>query len=82
MQELKSIARLMRSRGVQRTSITLLFERLRWINVVETSGDIYRLNNNHRPWYAREIMQDPEFAGLFVTRESATDPDFYTRTVR
>lgn len=81
--KLHDIARDLKRRGVQHSGIQLLFERLRWINVVETAGDKYRLSNSFAAWYARRLMaDDPDLAGFFVTRESAHDPDFHQRPVR
>lgn len=82
MSKLVEIARDLRGRGVRRIGIKLLFERLRWINIVDTQGDKYKINNNHAPWYARRIMERAEFAGLFETRDSPHDPDFHTREIR
>jgi hypothetical protein len=79
---LREIARDLRRRQVQRASIALLFERLRWISIVETTGDLYRLNNSHRAFYARLLMAEPDLAGLFETRSSATDPAFHERSPR
>lgn len=69
-----ALALYARSKGAARLSINLLFERLRWELVVETVGDEFRLNNNHRPYYARELMRrEPELAGLFETRALAEE---------
>lgn len=81
--KLLEIARDLRQRGVAKAGVKLLFERLRWISQVETSGDAYRLNNSFTAWYARRLMaHDPSLAGLFDTRASAHDPEFHERVVR
>jgi hypothetical protein len=49
-------------------------ERIRWSTMVETKGDIFKINNNYTSWYARMFMNDhPEHYGLFQTREAAAD---------
>jgi hypothetical protein len=83
MQKLVEIARDLRARGVRQVGIALLFERLRWLSTVRTEGDPYRLNNSFRAFYARQLMADhPELAGMFTTRESTTDPDYFERQAR
>lgn len=62
-----------RATGRRRISIELLFNRLRWYTDIEAQGDPFKVNNNHRPHYARLLMRDPEIAGLFETRRSAAD---------
>ena len=49
----------------------LIGERIRWENIVHTRRtDIYKLNNNHLPYYARLFMEDfPGHAGFFETRK-------------
>ena len=68
-----NLARLsldLRARGASRIGIGMLFEVLRWQYALRTSGDDYRLNNNHRAFYARKLMADvPDLAGLFEVRE-------------
>jgi hypothetical protein len=62
-------ARQAKSAGVKKLGIALLFERLRWYSMVETTGDEYKLNNNHRAYYARLIMKNnPDLAGMFEIR--------------
>lgn len=81
-EELRKIARDLRRRGIRRVGIALLFERLRWISKIETDGDPFRLDNSHRAYYARLLMAEPDLAGLFETRSSATDPAFHERQPR
>jgi hypothetical protein len=56
-------------------SIALIFERIRWHLYVDTkSDDEFKLNNNHRAFYARLFMQDhPQHRGFFELRRSAAD---------
>lgn len=81
--KLREIAIEAQRRGLSRFGIAALFERLRWVSQVETVGDPYRLNNNHRAFYARLLMQEePSLRGLFSTRSGRTDPDYRTRVAR
>lgn len=62
--------------GVRRWGIGSLWEGLRWHWRVEVNRtDVeFKLNNNHRAFYARLIMaQEPDLAGFFETRRSAAD---------
>ena len=57
---------------MKRGSINQLFEVLRWDKTIHTDpgADPFKLNNNHRPYYARLIMAcEPELAGWFETRK-------------
>lgn len=56
--------------NVRRIGISLLIERLRWeVQVVTQSSDGYKINNNHRAFYARRLARHyPELANLFETR--------------
>lgn len=69
--QLKSLALAAVRAGRKRLSIAQLFEVVRW--ELETMGrgpDGFKLNNNHKPFYARELMATvPELAGVFETRE-------------
>lgn len=59
----------LRKRGVPRTGISMIFERMRWLWAVQTRGDDYKLNNNYRAFYARKVMDEhPELEGFFKTR--------------
>ena len=66
--------------GAKQWSINAAFERLRWLWLVQTKGDLYKLNNSFRACYARELMaREPRLAGFFATRESPHDPEYYGR---
>lgn len=66
---LVDLARSAKARG-KRVGIGMLFEVLRYEFVIETSSDDgFRLNNNHRAFYARAIMaNEPDLDGFFETR--------------
>jgi hypothetical protein len=50
-------------------SAGLIAERIRWETEVITQGDKFKLNNNHRAYYARLFMRDnPQHDGIFKTR--------------
>ena len=61
----------MKSLGFDRYAIGTLWEIMRWHYDVHgpRDGSGYKLNNNHRAYYARLIMhREPELAGFFDTR--------------
>lgn len=67
--ELVVLTRELRSRGVMRVGIKMLFEVLRWKHLLRTSGDTFKLNNNYHSYYARLIMlNEPDLKGIFETR--------------
>lgn len=66
-----SLAREAKRKGLTRIGIATLYERARWEFLVGDSLalDGYKLNNNHRAFYARLIMeQEQDLAGMFETR--------------
>ncbi len=66
---LKQIALDLVRRGIKRSSIAFCFERLRWLYAIQTSGDVFKLNNNYKPYYARLLMESvPELVGFFELR--------------
>jgi hypothetical protein len=63
------IALDLKTRGFQRGSIWLVFNRLRWLYAIQTVGDDYRLNNNFTGYYSRLVMATiPALDGFFETR--------------
>jgi len=63
------VARDLRRRGFKRGSIWLVYNRLRWLYALQTSGDEYKLNNSFAAYYARLTMRvDPGLAGFFALR--------------
>lgn len=58
-------------RGHDRIGIAMLWETLRYESMLgaRPGEDTYRLNNNHRAYYARLLMgRRAELAGVFETR--------------
>ncbi len=71
---LLSLAQEAHTHGFKRIGIGMLYERARWELSLQTQGDVYRLNNDYRAFYARLIVDaDPSLAGLFAMRRSAAD---------
>jgi len=63
-------ARQAKAAGRQRFGIGMIWERMRWYTQIEHRECEFKLNNNHRAYYARKIMRDypDEFAGFFEIR--------------
>lgn len=81
--QLRTLALTAKRAGVRKFGIAALFERLRWLSLVETAGDPYRLNNSYRAPYARLLMaQEPELRAFFTTRTDAVDRTFRARRRR
>jgi hypothetical protein len=60
--------------GRSRIGIGALTERVRWEIALTTSDADHKINNDHRAYYARLIMQnEPDLANLFELRTSAAD---------
>lgn len=60
--------------GRDRFSVAMIWERMRWYTMVETTGEPFKLNNNHKAYYARLFMDDfSEHAGLFRTRRLTSE---------
>lgn len=52
-----------------RIGIATLWEVLRWDYMINTEHKDYKLNNNHKAFYARMIMDcNPDLAGMFELR--------------
>lgn len=55
--------------GRKHFGVAAVWERLRWETMIESVGDEFKLNNNHRAYYARMYMRDfPKADGFFRTR--------------
>ena len=68
--KLAEVARELKRSGHERYSISGLFHILRW-ETRETTGDHgLKVNNNHQPFAARELMEQyPDLEGFFQLRE-------------
>jgi hypothetical protein len=56
-------------------SVSLIVERCRWeVFVATKSNDGFKINNNHRAFYARKFMKTyPKHTDIFRTRTSVAD---------
>lgn len=53
-----------------KVGVGMLWEVMRWQLGVQTSGDVYRLNNDYRSRYARLLLAEhPEWTGRIETRQ-------------
>jgi len=75
MSELRRLALDAKSKGVDRWSISALIEVVRYNHAISSQGDAYKINNNFRAYYARELMKDPRLEGFFQIRKAAADVD-------
>jgi hypothetical protein len=61
-------------RGYKRLSANRIMERIRWETMVETTDPRFKINNNHRPYYARMWMKkNPDMGVKFETRRVTGD---------
>jgi len=74
-EKLKQLALDLKRKGRDRYTINGLFEVLRWHYAMRTnSDDEFKLNNNHRAYYARELMRNvSELYDFFETRFAKGD---------
>ena len=65
------MARMYRdSKRTTKFGIATLWEVLRWDYSFSTAHEGFKLNNNHKAFYARMIMdRNPDLAGMFELRE-------------
>ena len=60
--------------GHEHLSSEMVINRIRWETSVETRDEEYKINNNHKPFYARLFETDfPHHEGFFRKRTSAAD---------
>lgn len=70
------LCRYLRARGIAHYGIGAIWEVMRF-KYLETHGDVYKLNNNYRAWYARRIMEfEADLAGFFTVRECPHDSEY------
>ncbi len=76
------ISRYTKARGVNHYGIGAIWEIMRF-KYLETHGDIYKLNNNYRAWYARRIMAlEADLAEFFSIRDCPNDAEYFEREAR
>jgi hypothetical protein len=64
-------ARELKARGVTHYATHAIIERIRWHYDVETDDVDFKINNNHKPCYARLLAtEDPAFQDFFEFRRS------------
>jgi len=74
--KLAEMALELKSLGHDRYSINGLFEALRWETRHSTGDFGLKVNNNHRAFAAREVMNSyPELEGFFALREQKPRPN-------
>jgi hypothetical protein len=57
--------------GHNHYSSMAIIERIRWHSDVETTGDKFKINNNHKTYYSRYFHHmHPEHDGFFRLRET------------
>ena len=68
--------------GHRRGSVEFIFNIMRWEHDMETTDPFYKINNNHKPFYARKWIRfcvehnEPKYLKIkdyFQTRESQAD---------
>jgi hypothetical protein len=75
------MAQRQRQQGATRLSMKAIFEHLR--TRLETRQEVYRLNNSMTAPFARLVMdQNPDLGGLFETRSTPHDTQYYLREAR
>ena len=65
------IARELQLLGKRKVGMSLIFERLRWLDYIETKDDEpFKLSNDYRAEYSRLIMlQETDLVGVFDIRQ-------------
>jgi len=62
------------NRGFRNFSAESIINQIRWFTSIETTGDVFKINNDLKPYYARQFMKDnPQHQGFFRTRLSIAD---------
>lgn len=58
-----------KEKGFNNIGIGFLAEVIRWNTNIKTFGDLYKIGNTYRAYYARLLMHDnPDYKGFFRTR--------------
>jgi hypothetical protein len=64
-------------RGIRRTSVWLIMNRIRWEMTVETYGDEFKICNDYFALYARMfVVENPDYRDLFQlkTMKAGNEP--------
>jgi hypothetical protein len=64
------------NKGFKNFSAESIINQIRWFTSIETTGNSFKINNDLKPYYARQFMKDnPQYEGFFRTRASIADQD-------
>ena len=67
---LKSMALDLLETGHKTWGMKSLIEAVRWQVATTTTDPVFKINNNHAPYYARYLMDmEPRLRGFFKTRQ-------------
>jgi hypothetical protein len=65
----KELAFAMRATGRTRYAARTIIEKLRWEYDIKTTGEVFKINDNHIAMYARLLIHRyPQFEGFFELR--------------
>lgn len=62
-----------RNKGFKNYSAEAIFNQIRWYTDIETNDPQFKINNNHKPFYARKYMKEKNCEGFFRIRKSKAD---------
>lgn len=70
----KAFAGQARKSGREYFGARQIGERIRWYTSIETTDEVYKLNDHYWPYYSRLLMlTDSSFAGFFERRDQNFD---------
>jgi hypothetical protein len=73
---LREMALDLKRRGVKRSGIKMLYEKLRYDYTVQTTGEPYKLSNSFHAFYARLILATtPELGDFFQLKKQPSQPE-------
>lgn len=76
-------AKQMRRTGRRKYSAMRIMQSIRWDHDLKTTGDVFKINNDFVPIYARFFMyENPEYADFFETRAVISKGVFSTEHQR
>ena len=70
-----NFAKDMIHRGHKKLSSEMLINRVRWETMIDTTDKQFKINNNHKPFYARLLLSLPRFKNtkFLEVRQSCAD---------